>query len=520
MKHTVLPLIAALLALLPFRAVAEKPNIIVFMTDDQKYNAVGYNNPQIITPNIDALAERGLIFNRCYATSSICMPARCNLMTGMYEFKTGVNFESGKLLQETWHTSTYPALLKDAGYTTGFGGKFGFGVNKDVHLADFDEWVGWGGQGSFHTENSGNGGMTDSGYAEEHPHVTRALGAFGRDFVKKHAGSSQPFCLNIWFKAPHSPHDYIDPIDEAKYEGVTFDTPENWGYEGKAGSEHIPVQAKVSRQWIKGDAYYPNKFQDTVTKYNKLIAGVDDAVQMVLDEVESQGATGDTVVIFTSDNGYFGGAHGMGDKVLLYEEGSKIPLVIADPRTSSHSRGTRTNSLAGNIDIAPTILELAGVTPPSSMDGVSLVPVLNDPSAKAREDLLLIQNWGWAEDDFSRSLAVIHDRYKYLYWCYGDENLTPAEELYDLASDPYELNNLATSPEFSQAMEEMQARYDAYLETWKKDAVADEAWTRMGQVFDRNLDWNQKPLRNGRGAGKFETLEAAYNEQTGKAVPD
>jgi arylsulfatase A-like enzyme len=509
-----------LLLALAFRGVAAKPNIIVFMTDDQKTKAVGYNNPQILTPNIDALARRGLIFDRCYATTSICMPARCSMMTGMYEFKTGVNFESGKLAQETWHSTAYPALLKDAGYIVGFGGKFGFGVSKDVHRADFDEWAGWGGQGSYQTGHSKNGGMKDSGYAKEHPHVTRALGAFGRDFVRKHAGDRQPFCLNIWFKAPHSPHDYIDPIDEAKYAGVTFGPPGNWGHEGKPGSGHIPVQAKVSRQWIKGDAYYPKKFQDTVTKYNKLIAGVDDAVQMILDEVERQDADGDTVIIFTSDNGYFGGAHGMGDKVLLYEEGAKIPLVIVDPRVPSAKRGRRANSLAGNIDLAPTILQLAGVTPPAAMDGVSLVPVLQDSNASAREDLLLIQNWGWAEDDFSRSLAVLHGRYKYLYWCYGDRNIAPAEELYDLSRDPLELTNLIDQSDVSSVRSELQKRYDAHLESWKRNAVPDETWTRMGRVFDRNIPWKSKALRTGRSAGKFEVLESSYQELTGAKVPE
>ncbi len=185
----------------------------------------------------------------------------------------------------------------------------------------------------------------------------------------------------------------------------------------------------------------PENYQQTMRKYHQLIHGVDFAIGMVQDELQRQGKADNTVIILTSDNGFFCGSHGFGGKVLPYEEGSKVPLIVYDPRRKT-SAGMRATTVTGTVDIAPTILELAGELIPAEMDGKSLVAVLDDSQAKVRQSLPLFQVWG-APTTFS--MSVVTESHKYIYWCYGDK-MDPAEELFNLVSDPLETKNVVGDP--------------------------------------------------------------------------
>lgn len=478
-----------------------KPNIIFLLTDDQRFDALGcMGNTEIQTPNIDKLAEQGTIFMNNYNATSICMGARAVIMTGMYEHKTGCNFSHGPLTREKFAKS-YPVLLREAGYYTGFTGKFGYAVkesaeentnyktNDAMPIDQFDWWKGWPGQGYYNTIE--NEFLVE--YAEEYPHVSEALGAASVDFIKEASGKDEPFCLSVSFKAPHDPAS-PDPQYNHVYEDKTFTKPENWG---ENGAQHLPVHPKLGRQYQKlRGAYHEDRYDASLRKYYQLMYGVDVAVGMIIQELEQQGLMDNTIIIYTTDNGYFNGSHDFGGKVLVYEEGSRAPLIIYDP--SSTIKGQRIEPLTGTHDLAPTMLDYAGVDIPENMDGVSLVPIMDGSATKVKDHMMINNVWGI---NTTHCLSVLKDHYKYIYWYYADHGLQAEEEMYNLKDDPQEMNNLATDENASDKLEEMRLLYDAYVEKWKNECtqVVKNNYIEYGVLFDRHKSWAEKvDLVNGR----------------------
>ncbi len=474
---------------LPSSAAAKPPNIVFLFTDDQSAYTMGcYGNPDAQTPNLDQLAKEGIVFDNHYDTTAICMASRANVMTGMLEYKNGCNFEHGPLMRDNWE-KTYPMLLREAGYLTAFAGKFGFEVadgpdSKDGSMpeADFDTWGGAPGQSSYETAKN----KSMAKYAEEYPHSTLSYAAFSRDFIGDSAKKKTPFCLSISFKASHRPV-IPDPQFDHVYAGKKFTKPANYG---RAHGEHFSAQSKQGRQYVRFEEWgYADRYDEVMAQYHQQIYGVDVAVGRIREALEEYGVAENTVVIFTSDNGFLCGSHGYGSKVLPYEEASRVPLIIFDPRHKHSGKQLRSEALTGNIDFAPTILELAGVPVPENMDGRSLLPLYDDPEAAVHESLPLINVWGPAE---CHSLAVVTKDFKYVYWNYGDGDFEPAEELYHLRKDPHELTNAAENPEYRAQMEKMRATYDARVATWKKDAVPYNDYQRFGDIFDRTIPWKKK----------------------------
>jgi arylsulfatase A-like enzyme len=483
-----------------------RPNIIFLMADDHQAMALGcMGNKEVYTPNLDAFADQSLIFDKAYATSPICMPSRASVMTGMYEFKTGSSFSTGSLQVKDWKNNSYPMLLKKSGYSIAFAGKWGFRIeDKYDYSKDFDAWGGFRGssQGSYLTKDN----LSLVKYAEKYPHVTRALGAFGKDYIKNAVKVGKPFCLSISFKAPHKPHLFIDKEDETLFKGIKFSTGKNYG---DAFSKLLPPQAKLSRQRALWNEWAPGEFQKHIKKYYQLIAGIDSAVKMILDELKALNIDKKTVIIYTSDNGYALGAHGLQGKSFPYEEMSRIPLIIYDPNAIAH--GNRTSSLVANIDFAPTILDYAGVSIPKKMDGKSLKPLLEkNPKIKVHESILLIQNWAAGSCDIPKAMTVVSGAWKYTFWSYGDKNISPQEELFNIIEDPIEIKNkLKTSPS-SDILESMHQKYDQYLHFWSENARPE--YVKNVILYDRNIPWQQKKFKGTRG--KFVTKEM-YREYAG-----
>jgi arylsulfatase A-like enzyme len=441
------------------------------------------------------------------------MASRATVMTGMYEYKTGGNFQTGLLSAGDWNNLAYPVQLRKAGYRTAFAGKWGFPLDVSDYAEQFDKWGGFAGagQGSYVTARN----LSLRPYAEKYPHVTRALGAFGREFIRDSVRGQEPFCLSLSFKAPHKPHNTIDPEDRKLYEGTKLPKPENWG---PAYLEKLPIQPKLGRQYLQRSEWDAEHYDDHIRRYYQLISGVDSAVGMVLEELERRGVADNTVVIYTSDNGYFCGAHGLQGKVLPYDDASLIPLIIYDPRFHAGQKQLTSNAVTGNVDFAPTILDLARLPIPERMDGRSLVPLIKRSSEKIHESVLVIQNWGVANDDHTKGLAVIAKNWKYIVWCYADENVPPAEELFDLKEDMLETRNLIAEPEMRPILERMRKLYDAHHEHWSKHCVNDEDYARHRQIFDRHIGWREKDYRgyDFRSVKESEKLKAAYKELTGK----
>lgn len=486
--NTALASLLTLAACTILRAADDRPNILFLLTDDQSFYSLGcYGTPDVQTPQLDKLASDGLVFDHHYDTTAICMASRANVMTGLYEHKNGTNFEHGNMMQWTWE-QTYPVLLREAGYTTAFAGKFGFEVSEApgkkgrLPEEDFDLWGG--GPGQTHYETARNKSMAK--YAKEYPHSTLSYGAFSRDFIEQASKGDKPFCLSISFKAAHRPTT-PDPRFDDVYAGETFTKPENYGREyGK----HFAEQSKQGRQWVRFHEWnYSDKYDEVMAIYYQQIYGVDVAVGMIRKALEENGVADNTVVIFTSDNGFFCGSHGYGSKVLPYEESARVPLIMYDPRHQNSGRGYRTAALTGNIDFAPTMLELAGVPVPDSMDGRSLLPLYDDPNAEIREELQLINAWGPIE---TQCLGVLTKDWKYIYWPYAGEEFKATEELYQVSKDRLEMVNRVQTNRSPEVLQDMRKRYDRAVMSWKTESVPYNRYDSYGDYYDRTIPWKRK----------------------------
>ena len=333
MKH--LPRIAQLFVilsgLLRLASAADRPNIVFLLADDQCTYSLGcYETPGVQTPHLDQLARDGVVFDKHYVTTAICMASRVNIMTGLFEYKTGCNFEHGPLLRQHWQRS-YPILLRKAGYSTALAGKIGFlvadapGGKGRLPSQDFDMWGG--GPGQTHYETRRNESMV--AYADEYPHSTLSYGAFGADYIRQAADAEKPFCLSISFKAPHRPVT-PDPRFDHVYVDKKFVKPANFG---RRYGEHFSLQSRQGRQFERFHSWdYSTDYDRVMADYYQQIHAIDYAVGMIREALQSAGVADNTVIIYTSDNGFFCGAHGYGSKVLPYEESSRVPLIMFDPR--------------------------------------------------------------------------------------------------------------------------------------------------------------------------------------------
>jgi arylsulfatase A-like enzyme len=465
-------------------AAESRPNIVFLLADDLAAGAVGYSgNTDVITPQIDRLAREGVRFMRHYDTTAICMASRASLMTGLYEYRHGCNFDHGDL-ERRFFEQAYPVLLRQAGYFTGFAGKIGLVLQDEpfeVLGREFDIWAG--GPGQTFYETAKNEGI--AGYAQQYPHCSRAYGAWGQDFFRAAKASGKPFCMSISFKAPHLP-DTPDPLDMKLYQGKSFTRPANHGVERAA---HLSPQAKTSRAFLTGARWAEDAFFDeTASKYYALITGVDAALGMIREALEREGLADNTVIIFTSDNGYNCGSHGFADKVIPYEEGSKAPLIIYDPRLPGSQQGQASQALTANVDLPATILALAGVPAPAGIDGQSLLPLLANPLQSIREQLPLFNFWGQPS---ARSLAVVTPQWKYIYWFWAEEML-PTEELFDLQADPGEMKNLASDSASGPILERLRGHYDDQLDAIANRAFPGRNYETHANLFDRRLPWSAK----------------------------
>jgi arylsulfatase A-like enzyme len=487
--------IALVLALLfapmaALRAADSRPNIIFLFTDDQTVGAMGcYGNKDIVTPHMDKLAADGVRFRNHYNTTSICMASRASVMTGLYEYRHGCNFSHGDLERRLFDQS-YPVKLRQAGYFTGFAGKIGFlieGEKFEAFEEEFDVWAG--GPGQTHYETAKNQGITQ--YADKYPHSSRACGAWAQDFMKSAKQSGKPFCMSISFKAPHMPFT-PDPIDLKLYESrKTFTRPPNYGVEN---GKHLSPQVWTSRaatdyrEWV-------NDYDHHVRLYYALITGVDAAVGMIREELDRQGLSQNTVIILTSDNGYNSGSHGFGDKVIPYEEGSKSPLIIFDPRLPKNHAGQVSEAVTANVDMTATIFAMANVPAPEGIDGKNLLPLLANTAGKVRDWLPLFNHWGSAS---AQSMAVVSSQWKYIHWYYAgrlkpeDPAMKPTEELFHLAVDGTEMNNVAADTRFASQLAIARAAYDAEVASMKTKVIQGHHYEPYPVLFERMTSWESK----------------------------
>ncbi len=431
-----------------------RPNILFLLSDDQRWNALGcMGDTNIVTPHLDRLARRGVLFQNHFVTTSICCCSRASIFTGQYLRRHGIPDFAQPFTAAQW-AETYPALLRQHGYRTGFIGKFGVGNDQAVKAMTnkFDYWRGVPGQGGRYFIEPNDPSRT---------HATARFGAQALEFLGSNP-ANQPFCLSVSFTAPHArdhmPREYTpDDRDESLYTGISIPEPVT---ASEAYFEKLPKSVQTSEARTRWHWRFdtPEKFERNTKDYYRLISGIDREVGRILAGLETRGLASNTVVIFTSDNGYFLGDRGLAGKWFMYEESLRDPLIIFDPREPASQGGRSENAMTLNIDFAPTILDVAGIAPPAGMQGRSLLPlVANQHPADWRTQFFYEHHF--APKILPPSEGVRTERWSYIRWV--DEK-PPREELYDLKADPLEGHNLATDREHARTLAQLRARWQKY----------------------------------------------------------
>ena len=437
-------LFSILLLLASANAQQPKRNILLVVTDDQRFDQMGCAGHAVLqTPAMDALAKRGVRFTNAFVTTAICAASRASIMTGRREGSHNYTFGKpamGKALAE----DSYFAQLHRNGYRTGFVGKWGVRFEKGV-LGDALDY----------RRASGHPYLKKDGR-----HLTNIVAEQAIEFVSKQS-KEQPFCLSVSFHAPHAQDGHKDqflPPTElaALYEDAEVPEPPY----AQTGFDVLPDFLKDSMGRHRWAWRFDNrKKQIRRTKdYWRMITGVDRALQRIVASLQEHGFEDNTVIIFTSDNGYFLGERGLAGKWLIYEESIRIPLIIVDPAAPKERRGTTNDAMVLNTDFAPTLLDIAGVAAPKGYDGHSLMPLLAGSTSPWRTDFLYEHRMD--HKDIPKSQGVRGARWVYARF---DEQQPVYEQLFDLQKDPFQLTNLVNSPEHASVLKEQRARCDALL---------------------------------------------------------
>jgi arylsulfatase A-like enzyme len=435
-------------------AEPQRPNIIFLLTDDQRADTLGcMGNTIIRTPNIDALARRGVTFENAFVTTAICMTSRTSILTGQYAARHGNwNFRNSFTPEQL--AATYPGLLKSAGYHVGFIGKWGVG-DPPRGAFDFDRT--FPGQGKYLLEQDG-----------KQVHLTRLMGDQALEFLSA-APADRPFSLSVSFKAPHVQDSptvneqmfRYDPAHELWYQDVTIPAPK---LAASSYYDRLPDFLKNSENRARWAARFwgPARYQECVKGYYRLITEVDDEVGRILAELEKRKLADNTVIIFTSDHGFYLGEYGFAGKWYAHDVSIRIPLIVMDPRQPKSRAGARQSEMALNIDMAPTMLAMAGVAAPERMQGADLSPVVAGETSDARHEFFYEHHF--EHPRIPQSEGVRTQRWKYMRFT---EEEPLYEELYDLAADPLEEVNLAASPEHAATLAEMRGKWQSLREAAK-----------------------------------------------------
>ena len=428
-------------------AEANRPNLIFILTDDQRFDALGcMGNRFIRTPHLDALAERGALFRNMFCTTSICAVSRATFLTGQYERRHGIQ-GFGLPLTRAQFAASFPGQLKQHGYQTAMIGKWGLG--GPLPREQYDVFRGYSGQGRYFPKGkSGEAGA----------HQTHKLGDQAVEFVQS-CSPEQPFLLQLYTKAAHcqdgDPWPFQpDPRYSELFTGVTIPQPPTATEEDFA---RLPKFLQTSEARIRWQIRFanPELYQKSVKDYYRLVAGVDDVLGRLVAALEKSGLLDNTVIVFTSDNGFYLGEHGLAGKWYMHEESIRLPLIVTDFRLPKKDQGRRVDEIVLSTDIAPTLLSLAGIDPPEAMQGRSLVPLLHGEHPDDwRTDFLYEHRFVHRRIPMTEGVRTT--RWKYTRYT----SVEPVyEELFDLASDPREQRNLATDAEHQQQLRQMRDRW-------------------------------------------------------------
>lgn len=425
-----------------FVSAAERPNILFIMSDDHANAAVSaYDDTLVQTPNIDRLAREGMLFERAFCTNSICGPARAVTLTGKYSHINGfivnesTSFDGGQ--------QTYPKLLQEAGYETAVIGKWHLGSDP----TGFDFWKILIGQGQYYDAPF----LTDRGQVETEGYVTDVITDLAIDWLETRV-DDKPFMLMYQHKAPHANFQpgpaYKDwredeeiPEPETLFDNYATRSPAAWDNEMRIDPtlefQYQGEQDLTVPHGLKGRERSKWLYQFYIKNYLRCVKSVDDGVGRVLDQLERMGELDNTIVIYTSDQGFFLGEHGYYDKRFMYEESLQIPLLVRYPK--SIEAGSVRSEMVSNLDFAETMLDFAGVEIPADMQGKSLKPLLEGAELIDWRDSVYYHFYEYPGYHYvKRHYGIRTERYKLIRYYHDIE----AWELYDLRTDPNEVDNL------------------------------------------------------------------------------
>jgi arylsulfatase A-like enzyme len=473
----------------------KQPNIVFIMSDDHAAHAMSCYGSRInSTPNLDRIANEGMRFDNCFCTNSICTPSRAAILTGTYNH---VNEVTTLATMMDNRLNTFPKMMQDRGYQTAMCGKWHLGQGPEHWPTGFDYWTVLPGQGLYHDPV-----MVEMEKEQVFPgYVTdiitdKALGWLdGRD-------KDKPFLLLLHHKAPHrawepdEKHATMYEDEEIPYPETFDDTYENRSAaaaaaemrierdfhsgdlkltppDGSRMNEKIPVPESVegyelvdsegnTHTFASQEELKKWKYQRYIKDYLRCIASVDDNVGRVLDYLDEEGLADDTIVVYTSDQGFFLGDHGWYDKRFMYEESLRMPFVLRYPR--GVKAGSENKDIVLNVDFAQTFLDYVGIDADASMQGESFKPLLEGATPSDWRTSMYYRYWMHkAHHNVYAHYGIRTLKYKLIYFYNDalgakgaiDESYEPEWELFDLEKDPYEMNNVAGNLEYAEILSEL-----------------------------------------------------------------
>ena len=441
---------------------SKPPNIIVILTDDQRWDAIGYAGNKIIkTPEQDQLALEGTYFNKAFVTTPICGASRATIITGLYERKHNFTL-GGTTLNPVYLKKNYPLELRKNGYHTGFFGKFGIKNNGDLSNI-FSEFEVYDRNNKFEDHR----GYYYKSIGKDTVHLTQYTGHKALAFIDN-APSDGPFCLSISFSAPHA-HDgawegikkqyfWQEEVDDY-YRDTVIPGPNNASHDRFAA---LPKEVREGFNRVRWYWRYDSKerYQESLKGYYRMIGGVDKELGKIREMLTKKGIADNTIIVWMGDNGYFLRERQMAGKWLMYDNSVRVPLIIYDPRVKKHHD---VEDMVANVDLAATILDFSGVKSDLKTHGISLVPYVNNGSSKYKRKELMIEHL-WDFQPIPPSEGIRTEQWKYFRY----RTIKATEELYDLENDPQELNNLASNTKYKIILQNMRDKLDQKITMYSK----------------------------------------------------
>ena len=462
---------------------ARPPNIIFVLVDDQRYDELGFVNTLLETPNLDRLAESGVYFENAVVTTSLCSPSRATILTGQYMHNHGVVDNNTPLKADA---KTFPELLRSAGYRTALIGKWHMGGLSDEPRPGFDHWVSFAGQGTYlPVDRFGNVTQLNINgeRVPQRGYITDELTDYAIEWLDS-VRDAEPFFLYLSHKAVHS---NFTPAERHKdqYSDAILKLPES--AELDKDNPRRPIWVRNQRNSFHGVEFpYHDPAVDLLAiqrNYHRTISAVDDSLGRILDWLEETGEAANTVVIYTSDNGFYFGEHGLIDKRSAYEESIRVPMIVSAP--GRFPGGVTVSAQVANLDLAPTILDIAGASIPEQFEGESFKGLADgslDP-AQWRDAMLYEYFWEFNFPHTPTTFAIRTNDYKLIQY----HGIWDTDELYDMCADPNEMNNLIDDREHLETVVGLRQRLHRLLADREGRNVVPYSYKyNQGAVFRRD----------------------------------